>query len=457
MKSIFEIQDGDAVEEEYAVPGYPITVRTIGSLLDGGVRLEVYFGGRHDHYLTSTLHRFDGYDRNRDTMLKVGMWLQKECARADEIIERAILGDLMTPGCLSPRARERREASADEIRARIGAPQDINTARFSGEIETRHYNCRSSIQSVPRETLEEGVRAHFGEGGKAPWPDKSIQELAREQHEREIRESPEGRFLVECLRRDGVEVVGVRYDLLGDRFDVECRSTNGQYFTAGVPVKAVRRGSVSQVQDHVRCPWCGRHEMAGQVTVVCDDGVDRLFRRTCGECKDRTRDLEALVELFRALHALPSPVADATAALLAEQCAAGGVDCDATRALARQRVLAELHVAGHVEWAVRAIHRGALARLARTASDNTPVLQAAMRAVVASLRGAVLVPRPGYVTAADLVEAAPPLEDFVRGALQHLTPSKHNFDLRNGSVARALVDAGRAYAKLGEVEWPERS
>lgn len=80
MKSIFEIQDGDTLEAAYAIPGYHLALHVIQEGL-GATRMEVHDQlGYHEH-LTSRLERFDGHSRNRDTMIKIGMWLQREAAR----------------------------------------------------------------------------------------------------------------------------------------------------------------------------------------------------------------------------------------------------------------------------------------------------------------------------------------------------------------------------------------
>lgn len=152
-------------------------------------------------------------------------------------------------------------------------------------------------------------------------------------------------------------------------------------------------------------------------------------RKVCIECyahmlgaaPRKLRELDALQDVLRALHALPTPAADMAAAYLAEQCAAGGVDCDETRRRALERVRAELHVAEHVEWAVRAIHRGWLPNLARVRNDRHDRVEK---------------PEP------------PPFDDFVRGIVRNLASGAgHRLDLRIGSLARALVDAGRAYER----------
>lgn len=80
MKSIFEIHDGDAVEPGYSIPGYEITVRPSRATQN---RLEVFRpGGVLDAELTVGLRRFDGMPWNRDTMIKVGIWLQRKEAAA---------------------------------------------------------------------------------------------------------------------------------------------------------------------------------------------------------------------------------------------------------------------------------------------------------------------------------------------------------------------------------------
>lgn len=80
MKSIFEIQDGDAVDEWYRIPGYQLTLRQCVSSA-GTFYMEVHDGrGFHEH-LTEGLRQFDREARNRNTMLKVGLWLQREAGR----------------------------------------------------------------------------------------------------------------------------------------------------------------------------------------------------------------------------------------------------------------------------------------------------------------------------------------------------------------------------------------
>lgn len=194
----------------------------------------------------------------------------------------------------------------------------------------------------------------------------------------------------------------------------------------------MRPGLAHVVLDAIWCPLCGSRDGAGTHRIGEPTFKDQEAMRSRAVCKPcyshmqgarprKLHDLDALQGMLRLLHALPTPAADMAAAYLAEQCAAGGVDCDETRRRALERVRAELHVAEHVEWAVRAIHRGWLPNLARVPNDRHDRTDK---------------PEP------------PPFEDFVWEAIRQMFPAHvQRYDLRAGTLGRALVDAGRAYER----------
>ncbi len=383
-KSIFDLCDGDPSDLVWHVPGTTITGRW------NGCRLELTTDGREDRDTAMrAVRELAGHRRNVGTMRLLGMKLQEWFHQEPKPLGR---GRAQRPLTFN---------TYEEFHRAMGYPPD-------------------PCYGLPRE------------GAKVAITNFTISqndETPNERYVRRIREVLASNRITFVRADDGT--------VLDDCWKVTIQHNRSMHETThSVPHKLLKifdnnpTAVALGILDCFECPTCGGpSDRKCRVHWVDEIGGDR-FRSICSKCGLHPDPLGVIAALngIAALYALPTPRHDLALRRVAEQCAAGGVDCDETRAAAMRRVEAELAVVRYCEQALRRIHAGALGDLAMTTFDNAA--------------------RPGRW----VKHGKPSFDKFFQAHAMAMFPGVAATDFRAGSFARMVTDIARAY----EREWGDR-